>query len=290
MSLTELRSFHAVARMGSFSKAAQDLLRSQPTITIQVAQLEKRYRTELFQRRRGQKLEITDFGKQLFEITRRLFALEADALDLLENSEDLQSGHIKIGASFPNLPTKYILPFREKYPNIEVSLMLGNSSDVLRDLRDCKVDIGFLGGNGDYRGCNALHLAELEIVMIAHKNHSCVQSGFIYAKDLCDETLLLREQGSETRELLLNKLNAEGFLPGTTIEISSREGVCAAAAAGLGLGIIALDEIIDGYDLGVVRIKGFQIFGQAHAISLKERGYTKLISAFLGMVEGVKRQ
>jgi len=88
----------------------------------------------------------------------------------------------------------------------------------------------------------------------------------------------------------LNKLNTAGFSPGTTIEISSREGVCAAAAAGLGLAIIALDEIIDGYDLRVVRIKGLQIFGQAHAISLKECGYTKQISAFIGIIENVKRQ
>ena len=288
MSLTELRSFNAVARMGSFSKAAEALLRSQPTVTIQVSQLEKRYHAELFQRRRGQKVEITSVGRQLYEITQRLFALEEDALDLLVNSETLQTGHLKIGASFPNLPTQFILPFREKYPGVEVSLTLGNSNSIERAVRDCRVDIGFLGGSGDYPGCDKQLLTRPEIVLAAQKNHPGAQTGTISVHDITNETILLREQGSQTRELFLQRLDSEGIEPGATIEIGSREGVCAAAGAGLGLAIIALDEIQDGFGVQVLRFKEFRIFGQAHVISLKERGYTKLIAAFLEIINGVR--
>ncbi len=287
MSFSELRCFHAVAQTGSFSKAAEMLLRAQPTITIQVAQLEKRYGTELFHRRRGQKIKITNFGQRLYEITTRLFALEVDALELLGNGESLRTGHIRIGASSPNLATQYILPFRKRYPGVEVSLSLGNSAGVINDVRDCIVDVGFLGGDGNYPGCDIQTLARPEIVLVAQKDHPAVQNGYIPLADIVNQTILLREPGSQTRELFLKRLENEGVRPGETIEIGSREGVCAAAGAGLGFAIIALDEIQQGYGIETLRIEEFEIFGAVHAISLKERGYTELIRAFREVVDGV---
>lgn len=285
MSLSKLKCFDAVAQTGSFSKAAEFLLRSQPTVTIQVAQLEKSFGIELFHRRRGQKIVVSEFGQKLHEITRRLFALEQDATTLLENGSDLKTGHLRIGASSPTLATLFIPPFKSLYPGVHVSLLFGNSHSILEDVEACRVDVGFLGGIGEYNGCYTKQLSTPEIVLLANENHPAAKIGFINADDFNNETILLREKGSETRELFLSKLQNTAYQPKTIIEIGSREGVCAAAGAGLGLAIIAKDEIQGGFGTSVVRIKDFEIYGKTHVICLKDRMYTEMIRAFLAVIK-----
>jgi len=285
MSLSELRCFDAVAQTGSFSEAAKFLLRSQPTVTIQVAQLEKQYGMELFHRKRGQKIVVSDFGLQLHQITRRLFALERDAVTYLKNGSDLTTGHLRIGASAPNMPTRFIPSFKELYPGVHVSLVMGNSQAVLDDVEACRVDIGFLGGSGEFPNCYSLPLLRPEIVLLAHENHPAAKRGVISAEDFSSETLLLREKGSETRELFMSRLENSNYKPKTTIEISSREGVCTAAGAGLGLAIISMDEILQGFGTKIIRFKDFSIFGQTQVICLKERLDSKMIRTFLNVAD-----
>lgn len=284
MSLAELRCFDAVARTGSFSAAAELLLRSQPTVTIQVAQLERNYGVELFHRHRGKKVVVTEFGLRLSEITRRLFSLEEDALELLKNGGNLKTGHLRIGASAPYLATRYIPRFKSRYPGIHISLDLGNSESVYRDVRECKVDIGFLGGSGGFEDCNVWMLSRPEIVLLAAAGSEAAGRREIDRSEFARETVLLREKGSETRELFMSRTTSAGFLPGATIEIGSREGVCAAAAAGLGMAIISLEEIQQGPATSIVRLKGLPIFGQTQIICLKDRHNSELIRAFLAGV------
>lgn len=287
MSFSELRCFDAVARSGSFSAAADLLLRSQPTVTIQIAQLEKRYGVELFHRRRGQKITITEFGQRLRLITQRLFALENDCEDLLLNEANLKTGSLRIGASAPNLATQFILAFKSLYPDIDVSLTLGNSEQVLSDVHACTVDIGFLGGHGTFSGCDVRLLAQPEIVLLANKSHPATASGEISLRDLADETILLREEGSQTRDLFLTQLQAAGVRPRKTIKIDSREGVCAAAEAGLGMAIIADNEIQLSSENMVIRIKECRISGKTHIITLSERSQTGIITSFLKIADGI---
>lgn len=287
MSFSELRCFDAVAQCGSFSAAADLLLRSQPTVTIQIAQLEKRYGIELFHRRRGQKIVITEFGERLRLITQRLFALENDCEELLLNGANLKTGHLRIGASAPNLATQFILEFKSRYPDVDVSLSLGNSEQVLRDVRACNVDIGFLGGHGSFSGCDVRLLAEPEIVLLADENYPAAKNGEISLRQLAGATILLREEGSETRDLFLTQLQAAGVRPLKTIKIDSREGVCAAAAAGLGMAIVADNEIQLASGTQVIRIKECRILGKTHIISLSERTQTGLIAPFLSIVDSI---
>lgn len=284
MSLSELRCFHAVAESGSFSGAAQRLGRAQPTVTIQIAQLEKRYGIELLERQRGKTLRVTPLGQQLFMLTRPLFALETDALDLLEHGSTLASGQLKIGASSPVLPTGFIRPFRAAYPQIDVSLTLGNSRSVYDDVKAFRVDVGFLGGAGPFPGCHSVPLGHPEIVLVCARTHPLADQQEISPAALAGETLLLREDGSETRALFLRELDAAGIVPEKTIEIGSREGVSAAASAGLGLAIISRDEIAEGFDLEILRLKGLTITGQTQLICRSERRDKRVIKAFLDMI------
>src|SRR5688500_206226 len=97
MRLTQLRSFHAVARAGGFTGAARLLHISQPTVTTQVRMLEEKYGIELFYRR-GHVVRLTPLGEQLFEIAQKVFALESETVQLLQDSGELKSGQLRVGA------------------------------------------------------------------------------------------------------------------------------------------------------------------------------------------------
>ncbi|HEY4164795.1 MAG TPA: LysR family transcriptional regulator, partial [Dongiaceae bacterium] len=100
ISQSQLRAFHAVATEGSFTKAAANLNVTQPTLSGQVRALEERYGVHLFDRRR-RKIEVTDIGRQLLEITWRLFNLEIEAEQVLTAAKGLKRGHLRIGADAP---------------------------------------------------------------------------------------------------------------------------------------------------------------------------------------------
>src|SRR5688572_2318519 len=119
MHYTRLRSFHAVAISGGFNAAATAFNISQPTLSAQVGDLEEEYGLELFVRR-GRRRELTEAGRQLLAITTRLFAEEDEAVAFLEQSSELKTGKLSIGAVGPYHVTEMLAAFNRAYPRIEL--------------------------------------------------------------------------------------------------------------------------------------------------------------------------
>lgn len=287
MSVSRLRAFDAVARTLSFSSAAALLGRTQPTITMQVARLEAQYGLELFHRKRGGGVILTRIGEELRGITGHLLALEHDATSLLENAGKLVAGSLRVGAIAPRSATMFLTAFRKQHPGIEVSLAFGNSSWVLDEIRSCRIDVGILGGHGNSPECEARILSRPEIVLLANETHPAAARGTLSRSEFSRQTLLLREPGSETRDLVLSQMDTMNYRPKTIIEIGSREGVCAAAAAGLGIAAISAEELEQTPSVRVLRFKDFRVFGLMHAVCLHRRMNTRLIKAFFDVIESV---
>ena len=140
---TQLRSFHAVAQSGSFTAAARELGVSQPTITTQVKSLEDEFGIELFVRR-GRRIELTETGGGLLDITRRLFADEKEAADYLNETRELKTGHLRVGAVGPYHVTDMLAAFNARYPGLYVSVTVGNSRQTVADLLDYRTDVAVL--------------------------------------------------------------------------------------------------------------------------------------------------
>ena len=122
----QLRCFHAVATEGSFTSAAKALGVGQPSITTHVKALEDYYGVELFSRH-GHHVEPTELGRSLLGVTQRIFSLETEAIELLTQASGFKIGHLKIGAIGPHQVTQLIVAFGQKYPDVELSISLGNS-------------------------------------------------------------------------------------------------------------------------------------------------------------------
>jgi len=143
ISHAHLRSFHAVATHGSFTRAAEMLHITQPTLSGQVKELEERYGTKLFVRH-GRRIELTDIGKSAFSITRPMFRHEEEVEHLLQSARALTSGELRVAADSPYIATPLLAQFQRIYPGIQISIQYGNSQQLMSWIESRRCDVAFL--------------------------------------------------------------------------------------------------------------------------------------------------
>jgi aminoethylphosphonate catabolism LysR family transcriptional regulator len=286
MRQTQLRSFHAVALHGSFTAAARALHVSQPTVTAQVKALEETYGVELFFRR-GRRLQLTDLGRQLLQISQRVIEAEKEAIELLTESRELLTGHLKVGAVGPYHVTEMLAAFNRGYPNVQVSVALNNSRKAAEDVLDYRTDVAVLAHIDEDPRLLAIPYSRHDVVVFAHRDHPLAGHRRVPINALEGAGVIMREQGSTTRRAFEEALASAGVQPRVVMEIGSRESIREAVARGIGLGVVSEAEFTPGERLRVIRIADAEIFTYAHVVCLRERRHRRLIAAFLGVVRGL---
>ena len=284
MMYTWLRSFHAVALKGGFTAAAELINVGQPTITSQVKSLEAYYSVELFHRR-GRKVELTDAGRDLFAITRSFMSREEEARDLLNAFGGFQTGQLKVGAVGPYHATEMLSAFHDKYPDLRLTVAVGNSREMVEQILDYSVDIGVLAHVEDDPRIFAMPYSRHPVVAFMRNDHRLAKKRSIRLEDLEGEPVVLREHGSTTRLAFEEALANAGVTIDPIMEIGSREAVWLAVARGIGIGVVSDIEFIPHPDLHCVPISNADIFTTAHVNCLVERKDTRLIGAFFDVCQ-----
>lgn len=279
MRLTQLRSFYAVARMGSFTRAAELLHVSQPTVTTQVGLLESRYDVELFHRH-GRSVKLTELGEQLMQLAQQVFSLEADAVHLLGDAGELRSGHLRVAAVGPYHVTKMLVDFNQRYQGIKVSVSTGNSQDVLDRLLDYRADVGVLAQLVSDSRFLSVPFSMHPVVIFTSSTHRFARRRNIRMADLQGERMILREQGSTTRKALELALHKAKVQTEVVMEISSREVIRETVAKGIGIAAVSLVEYVPGPGLHMVHISDAEIHTHAHVLCLAERREMRMVRAF----------
>lgn len=283
MRLTQLRSFHAVASTGSFTAAAHSLHVSQPTVTTQVGQLEDLYKVELFHRT-GRRVLPTEMGQRLLHLSRQIFSLEAEALQLLRESGELRTGHLRVAAVGPAQVTAMLAAFHQRYPDIHVSVSTGNSQDVLDRLADYSADVGVLAQVAHDRRFVSVPYSDHPVVIFCSTEHRFARRRRIRIAELAGERLVLREQGSTTRKALESALRAAGVEAGSVMEVGSREIIREAVAQNLGIAAVSEVEFVPGPGLHAVRLEDADVRTYVHMVCLAERRDMRIVRAFFEMV------
>ncbi len=246
MNHSQLRAFHAVAREGSFTRAAAALHVSQPTLSGHVCALEEGYGIRLFNRS-GRGIELTDLGHTLLAATQRYFDCEAEVEHLLIRAKGLVKGRLRVGADSPHHALPLLAAFGRRYPAVDKILTFGNSSAIVEELDRKRIDVGIFP---EVKAGGRLYVERLKtdrLVIIVNRNHPWSRRRSIRLADLAAETVLLREKGSTTRAVLEASLDGLGIALGEVLEIGSREAVREAVAAGLGVGVVSEGEF--GHDI-----------------------------------------
>jgi aminoethylphosphonate catabolism LysR family transcriptional regulator len=283
MRLTQLRSFYAVARMGSFTGAAEHLHVSQPTITTQVRFLEERYGVELFHRR-GRSVRLTELGEQLMQLAQPIFSLESDAVLLLDDAGELRSGHLRVAAVGPYHVTKVLVNFNQQFPGIKVSVTTGNSQDVLDRLLDYSADVGVLAQLVRDDRFVSVPFSRHPIVIFTPSTHRFARRRSIRLAELQGERMIFREQGSTTRKAFDSALEKGKVKPEVVMEIASREVIREAVIQGIGIAAVSAVEYVPGPGLHMVQISDAELYTYAHVVCLAERREMRMIRAFFDTI------
>ena len=284
MSPTQSRAFHAVAIAGSFTAASKALNVSQPTITTQVKELELLYGVELFHRHpRG--VTLTDVGRELLVIIRRIHANQQDAIQYLQTVQDMRIGHLRIGSYGPYDVIEILAEFTRRYPSLTCSLTFANSRKLHDELLNHNLDVAVFTDAEAPSEFHSLAYNKIKQVAIAGKSHPWSHRKFIHVKDLVGERLIIREPGSEARRATEATITASGVSPAGIIEIGSREGVVAAVAQGVGVCLIFDAGMIPDNLVTKLPIRGADVVACVDVVCLAERKDSRIIGCFLEVAE-----
>lgn len=284
MNAAQLRAFHAVASAGGFTRAAQRLGVTQPTLSGQVKALEETYGVELIERR-GRQLVLTEIGAALLDLTRRIFGLTEEAEQLLAAARGLERGHLRLGADAPYHVLPALSAFTKRYPKLRLSLSVGNSETLIRDLFDHRIDVAVVANLVPDARLHALPVRRDRLVLFVPKAHPWARRRSVRPAELAGERLVLREPGSSTRRVFETAMARAGVALEEVIEINSREAVREAVAAGLGIGVVSESEFGNDPRLVKVTLAEADLGATEYVACLAERRELRLIRAFLELVE-----
>ena len=291
LSLRQFEVFLAVARAASFRRAAETLHLSQPALSQHVAELERELGARLFDRL-GRRVALTEAGRILEEHALRLFATLTGAREAIGELRGLQRGTLLVGAS--TTPGIYVLPaliasFQEQYPGIALNLQIANSRVIEERIRGNDLDLGVVGGHALRQGeeCLASGLLD-ELVLIVPAKHPWARRREVAPAQIAGQRVLVREEGSATREVAERALQHAGITWRASMELGHTEAIKQAVMAGLGVALVSVHAIRGETASGrlhALRFKGMRIHRHFHVIHNEARALSASARAFLELFQ-----
>lgn len=244
LTLRQLQVFESAATNLNFSVTAKQLYLSQPAVSMQIKQLEENIGLPLFEQM-GKKIFLTEAGRELFHYARGISQQLAEMETVFDEMKGL--GHGKLTLSVVNT-ANYFTPqllakFCQRYPSINVNLLVANRDAVLKQLADNSTDLAILGQPPDGLDISAESFLDNPLVVIAAPSHPLAKLKRIKLAQLATETFLSREPGSGTRSAMERVFAQHKIQPHISMEMETNEAIKQAVQAGMGLGILSLHSI-----------------------------------------------
>ena len=286
MRYSQLRAFHNVARHGGFSRAAEALNQTQPSLSDQVRKLEQSHDTLLFFRDH-RTVRLTGAGEGLYQLTQRFFEVEDTIDDYLGRSRAAVRGTLRVVADSAMHVIGAIGRFRQAHPEAFVTVQTGNTEEVLRRLRHYEADIGVVGNLDPAPDLETFDLGRTPIIGIAAQGLLPRGVRSLSFQQFNDWPLIFREQGSRTRANLEAAAARMDVRLSPVIEVDGREAMREVVASGAGIGFVSEAEF--GHDTRLVRVPvtGGDLFMQETLVHMAMRRDVPVIRAFKRVVQGM---
>ncbi|WP_166639294.1 LysR family transcriptional regulator [Aureibacillus halotolerans] len=241
MALEPIRTFIAVADEKSFTKAAQKLLLSQPSVSLHIKQLEEEFQTTLIDR--SQKfVKLTATGEFFYQRAQELVALYDQTIQEIDGLHQRVEGTLAIGASYTigeYLLPSLLAPFQQAFPGVELRVFIENTSSIAEKVHDRTLTLGFVEGKVTLPQLHVTPILEDEMVLVAPASYSHQLTAPVSPKQLAEWPWVSREPGSGTREVMNRFFDTHKLHSKRVTTISSNYGVKEAVVNGLGVSILS---------------------------------------------------
>ncbi|MEX2158966.1 MAG: LysR family transcriptional regulator [Dehalococcoidia bacterium] len=296
MDIGQLEAFLQVAAHRSFSRAAESLQLTQPSVTARIQTLERDLGEPLFERN-GRGVTLTEVGAVFLPHAQRVIKALHDGRDAVQSLRQLELGTLRLGAA-PTIST-YVLPellkeFRQRYPGLEVSVRTEHSEQIVQMVIEDEVQIG-LERTISHADVVTVPLYRDEVVLVASPKLPFAESGVATIEEVGQRRLLMFSRGSSYYTLVDNALRQAGILVSPMMELDNMEATKKMVEKGLGIAIlpmVSVEQELKRGDLRQIRVEGMEM--PQREISLiyrRNRPLSRAGEAFVRLLEeryGVK--
>ncbi|WP_267383694.1 LysR family transcriptional regulator [Cyanobacterium sp. uoEpiScrs1] len=283
--LHQLKVFETMARHGSFTRAAEELLITQPTVSSQIKQLTKSIGLPLFEQI-GKRLYLTEAGKELLKTCQEVFGRLENFEMKVADLKGTRQGQLKLAVI---TTAKYFIPrilgtFCQKYPGIDISLNVTNHRHIQERMMENQDDLYIVSEPLNSMGLSTQPFLDNPLVVIAPKNHPLSRKQKIPINDLDGEVFIMRESGSGTRQAIQELFYQHGVSVEVRLELGSNEAIKHAIAGNLGISILSQHTLIsEGKDseLTILNVDHFPIKRRWYVAYLEDKQLSVVAQAFL---------
>lgn len=283
--LHQLRVFEATARHGSFTRAAEELYLTQPTVSIQVKQLTKAVGLPLFEQI-GKRLYLTEAGQALLNTSQQIFE-RLEQFDMsIANLKGMKQGRLSLAVI---TTAKYFIPrllgpFCEEYPGVDVSLQVTNHETIQARMANNEDDLYIVSEPPEQIDLDVNPFLANPLIVLARHDHPLVGKRKIPIQALDGEPFIMREPGSGTRRAVQDLFDQHDVEVRVRLELGSNEAIKQAIAGGLGISVLSRHTLISegtSGELAILDVEHFPIQRQWYVAHLAGKQLSIVAKTFL---------
>ncbi|KUJ74593.1 LysR family transcriptional regulator [Thiomicrospira sp. XS5] len=260
--LRQLQVFESIARHNSFSKAAEELHLTQPTVSMQVKKLTDLLEAPLFEQI-GRKVHLTEAGQALYEAANNILQQLSIAEQKINHLKGFSGGSVKLTviSTAQYFVPKVIHEFTQAYPDVTVIMRVGNKESLLERINQNKDDFYLLGQPPEDLNVESSQLSVNPLAFVANSNHPLVGKQ-LSIQDLVDEPFLMRETGSGIRAQIEKVFEDFDFQPNIKMVLGGNEPIRLGLLQNLGITVASVPTLMEEINQGkiaILNVKGFPI-------------------------------
>jgi DNA-binding transcriptional LysR family regulator len=252
-----LQVFYTVARLLSFTKAAETLHMTQPAVTFQVRQLEDHFNTRLFDRAHN-RVTLTEAGRKAYEYAEGIFELYTEMENAVKELTGDVSGVLTLGAS--TTIAEYMLPtllrgFKDEFPGVNLRLKVSNSEGIVSMVENSMIDLGVVESPVTNKNLLVEVCQVDQLVVVVPPDHPLSKFDSVSVEELVNHPFICREEGSGTRDVIMDYVSEMGVdrnALNVCMELGSPESIKGAVEAGMGVSILSRASVAKELALGTL--------------------------------------
>jgi DNA-binding transcriptional LysR family regulator len=294
-----LETFCRVADLKSFSKAADDLFLTQPTVSGHILSLERSLSLRLFDRT-SREVRLTKAGEVFLKYASKILSFRKDLLNALSEFSQGIKGELSLGAS--TIPGEYLLPklmgdFKREHPHFIISLKIADTKEIVQYVLQDNVEFGIIGAKLNHPSLHYEKYEEDEIIVVAPSDHPLTRKKKVNLEELLKEPWIIREEGSGTQMAIEKALRKKGKSLkqfNVVMEMGSTSSVKEGVKAKLGLTFIsrrATEEELNQGFLSRIDVEGIGLISrQIYIVSHRGRTLSPIGMQFLRFLKRKKEE